>query len=176
MLMLKLTGSVILNVAIFATLLFIPAGTLHWWRAWIFLGVVLICTLATMFGVFAANEELLDERYKAPIQEGQPLADKIVLIMFIATFVGAIVLIPLDVFRLHVIAAPRTLVSCVGLATFIFGWCVITFAFRENAFAAPVVRHQQERGQKVIDTALYACVRHPMYTWCHYSWWGWRYG
>jgi hypothetical protein len=32
MLTLKLIGSVILNVAFFAGLLFIPAGTFHWWR------------------------------------------------------------------------------------------------------------------------------------------------
>jgi protein-S-isoprenylcysteine O-methyltransferase Ste14 len=36
-------------------------------------------------------------------------------------------------------------------------------AFRENAFAAPVVKLQEERHQRVIDTGVYALVRHPMY-------------
>ncbi|WP_244642217.1 methyltransferase family protein [Chelatococcus reniformis] len=35
------------------------------------------------------------------------------------------------------------------------------WTFRENAFAAPVVKLQQ--GQRVIDTGPYAIVRHPMY-------------
>src|SRR5690242_9590191 len=35
-----LIGGVLLNVAIFGGLLFVPAGTLDWWRAWVFLGVV----------------------------------------------------------------------------------------------------------------------------------------
>jgi protein-S-isoprenylcysteine O-methyltransferase Ste14 len=35
---------------------------------------------------------------------------------------------------------------------------------RENSFAAPVVRVQAEREQRVIDTGPYALVRHPMYT------------
>lgn len=162
-LILKLVASVFLNVAIFGAMLFIPAGTLHWWRGWLFLGVVLICTSATMFGVFTSNEELLDERYKAPLQEGQPLADKIVMMIFLVTFCGAVILIPLDVFRFHLLPAPGMLVSCLGLAAFVVGWGLISFAFRENAFAAPVVKHQQERGQKVIDSGLYAWVRHPMY-------------
>ncbi|MGH8533669.1 MAG: methyltransferase family protein, partial [Gammaproteobacteria bacterium] len=34
---------------------------------------------------------------------------------------------------------------------------------RENAFAAPVVKHQEERQQTVIDSGVYGVVRHPMY-------------
>ena len=35
--------------------------------------------------------------------------------------------------------------------------------FRENSFAVPVVRVQEDRGQRVVDTGPYALVRHPMY-------------
>jgi protein-S-isoprenylcysteine O-methyltransferase Ste14 len=34
---------------------------------------------------------------------------------------------------------------------------------KENTFAAPVVKMQRERGQKVISTGPYGIVRHPMY-------------
>jgi protein-S-isoprenylcysteine O-methyltransferase Ste14 len=40
---------------------------------------------------------------------------------------------------------------------------IIALVFRENAFAAPVVKHQTERKHKVVDTGVYAIVRHPMY-------------
>jgi hypothetical protein len=33
-----------------------------------------------------------------------------------------------------------------------------------NPFAVPVVRLQEERHQRVIDTGIYAVVRHPMYS------------
>jgi protein-S-isoprenylcysteine O-methyltransferase Ste14 len=36
-------------------------------------------------------------------------------------------------------------------------------AMRENTFAAPVVKMQKERGQKVISTGMYGIIRHPMY-------------
>jgi len=159
----KLIGGVIWNVVIFAGLLFLPAGTLAWWRAWVFIGVVVVCTVATMVGVFLDNEDLLNERFKPPIQQGQPLADKIVLVLFIAMFFGLIVFIPLDVFRLHLMGKPGAVVSSVGLVFFVAGWWIIALSFKENAFAAPVVKHQAERQQRVIDTGVYGIVRHPMY-------------
>ena len=164
MLTMKLIGGVVSNLAIFAALLFIPAGTLYWPRAWIFLAVVAICCSVTMFAVFAKNEELLNERYKGPIQEGQPIADRVVLLVFVLSFAVAVILIPADVFRFHLTDPPGALVSFVGLMVFVAGWCLIAFALKANTFAAPVVKYQEERHQKVIDTGLYGWVRHPMYS------------
>ncbi|MGH7949119.1 MAG: methyltransferase family protein [Candidatus Binataceae bacterium] len=164
MLALKLIAGVVSNVVLFGIMLFLPAGTFDWGRAWIFLGVVFIATSATMFGIFRGNEALLDERYSLPIQEGQPVADRIVLVLFIVTFAGAIVFIPLDVFRFHLLAKPGVIVSTLGLILFCAGWLLISLAFRENTFAAPVVKHQAERRQTVIDSGVYSVVRHPMYS------------
>jgi protein-S-isoprenylcysteine O-methyltransferase Ste14 len=148
--------------AIFALVLFVPAGTVDWPRAWVFLGVVLVASLGTM-AVLAEHDELLDERFKPPIQKGQPLADKIVVVLFVAAFLGAIFLIPVDVFRLRLLGEPPLAVSVLGLVFVVAGWSTIAAAMRENAFAAPVVKHQAARRQTVVDTGLYARVRHPMY-------------
>ncbi len=137
--------------------------SLEWPRAWIFLGVVLAASIATMAYVFPGRRGLLDERFKPPFQEGQPLADKILLVLFFASFVGVAMLVPLDVFRLHLLPAPRPLVSFLGLVLFVAGWATLSVALKHNAFAASVVRHQAERGQRVVDTGLYGVVRHPMY-------------
>ena len=159
----KLIVGVILNVAIFGGFLFLPAGTLDWWRAWVFLGVVFVGTVASTVSVFRVNKDLLEERFKPPVQKGQPFADKIVVVLLIAAFVGLLVFIPLDVFRFHLVAKPGTFVSSLGLVLFVAGWWIMTLALRENAFAAPVVKHQEERQQKVIDSGVYSVVRHPMY-------------
>jgi len=164
MLTLKLIASVLINVALFGIMLFLPARTLVWGRAWIFLGVVFVAASATMFGVFGRNEDLLNERYKSPVQVGQPLVDKIVLILFIAAFAGTIIFIPLDVFRYHLMNSPGPMFSLLGMVLFIAGWSLITIAFKENTFSAPVVKHQKERKQTVIDSGVYARVRHPMYS------------
>jgi protein-S-isoprenylcysteine O-methyltransferase Ste14 len=151
------------NLFIFGGLLFLPAGTLNWWRAWVFLGVVAIVVILVMVGVFKDNEELWNERRKPPIQPEQPLADKIIISLFILTFFGLIVLIPLDVFRFHLLGQPSAIASGFGLLLFIAGWWMVALSFKENTFAAIVVKHQLDRHQTVIDTGVYGVVRHPMY-------------
>ncbi len=158
----KVIAGIVLNVVIFGGLLFGPAGTWVWGRAWVFLGVVFVTSIASIVPLLG-KPDLLNERFKPPIQQGQPLADKIILLLFIAGFCGVIVSIPLDVFRWHLLGAPGPLVSALGLVLFVAGWAIVTLALRENAFAAPVVKHQADRHQIVVDTGLYRVVRHPMY-------------
>jgi len=76
MFVLKLIGGVLFNVALFGSLLFLPAGTFDWWRAWVFLGVVFGGTVASTVSIFCVSKDLLEERLKPPVQQGQPLADK----------------------------------------------------------------------------------------------------
>jgi protein-S-isoprenylcysteine O-methyltransferase Ste14 len=159
----KLIAGIIFNLAFFGVLLFLPAGTLDWRRAWILLAVILVVSVMSTISIARINTGLLEERFKPPIQKGQPLADKIVLTLLLASFVGLIIFIPLDVFRFHIMGKPGILISSLGLLLFIAGWWVMTLALMENAFAAPVVKYQQERHQTVIDTGVYSIVRHPMY-------------
>ncbi len=159
----KLIAGIVLNVAIFGASLLLPAGTLEWWRAWVFLGVVFVGAVASTLSVFRASKGLLEERFRPPVQKGQPLADKVLVILLIAAFVGLIVFIPLDSFRFHLMAKPGSFVSSLGLVLFAVGWWIMTLALRENAFASPAVKHQKERHQRVIDSGVYSMVRHPMY-------------
>ena len=97
------------------------------------------------------------------IQKGQPLWDRVLIILLVVSYMGQIVFIPLDVFRFHLVAKPGVLVSFLGLALYIAGWWIMTLAMTVNPFAVPVVRLQKERHQRVIDSGVYAVVRHPMY-------------
>jgi protein-S-isoprenylcysteine O-methyltransferase Ste14 len=161
---LKLVGGVIYPVAMFGGLLFGFAWTLHWPRAWIFIAVIAALSTATMAAVFATRPELLDERYKPPIQRGQPLADKIITPLVVLTFAAQLAFIPRDVFHYALLGHPSRPISLAGLALFVAGWLLIALAFRANAFAAPIVKHQDDRGQLVVDRGPYRVVRHPMYT------------
>jgi protein-S-isoprenylcysteine O-methyltransferase Ste14 len=143
--------------------LFLPAGTLDWWRAWVFLAVVFVNAVTGTVVLYRTSKELLEERFKPLLQKGQPLADKIIVLPLVAAFMGLIVFIPLDVFRYHLLPKPGSLVSSLGLPVFIAGWWIMILAMLENAFAAPVVKLQEERHQKVIDSGVYGFVRHPMY-------------
>jgi protein-S-isoprenylcysteine O-methyltransferase Ste14 len=163
MLVFKLALGSIMNLLIFGLLLFVPAGTLKWGRAWVFIGVIQAAYLVMAIWVFPKRPDLLDERFKPPIQKGQPLADQVILLLFIAAFFGLVVFIPLDVFRFHWMGAPGPVISSVGLILVADGMAMFYFCFKDNAFAAPVVRHQSERSHVVIDKGAYGVVRHPMY-------------
>jgi protein-S-isoprenylcysteine O-methyltransferase Ste14 len=116
-----------------------------------------------MVSVFANNQGLLDERLKPPIQKGQPVADKILVIPLIAAFLDLILFIPRDVFRFRLMSKRATIVSFLGLLLFVARRLIISLSFKENASAAPVVKHQEERRHTVVDTGVYSVVRHPMY-------------
>ena len=55
-----------------------------------------------------------------------------------------------------------TSVVLVGAALIVLGFAIMFQAFRDNSFAASII--QVYSGQRVIDTGLYAHVRHPMYS------------
>jgi protein-S-isoprenylcysteine O-methyltransferase Ste14 len=160
----KVIAGVVFNVALYALLLFVPAGTLHWWRAWVFLAVTVVVMALAVFSILPDNADLFSQRAKGIIQKGQPLWDRVLVILLVVSYVGQIVFTPLDVFRFHLLPKPSGLVSFFGLALYVAGWWIMTLAMTVNPFAVPVVRLQEERQQRVIDTGVYAVVRHPMYT------------
>jgi len=160
----KVIAGVVFNVAFYALLLFVPAGTLHWWRAWVFLAVTVAEMALAIFSILPDNADLFSQRAKGIIQKGQPLWDRVLVILLVVSYVGQIVFIPLDVFRFHLEPKASGLVSFLGLALYVAGWWIMILAMKVNPFAVPVVRLQEERHQRVIDTGVYAVVRHPMYT------------
>src|SRR5690348_4352931 len=99
----------------YALLLFVPAGTLHWWRAWVFLAVTLAVIVAAVFSILPDNADLFSQRAKGIIQKGQPMWDKVLVILMVVSYVGQIVFIPLDVFRFHLAPKPGGVVSFFGL-------------------------------------------------------------
>jgi protein-S-isoprenylcysteine O-methyltransferase Ste14 len=159
----KVIAGVVFNVAFYALLLFVPAGTLHWWRAWLFLAVTVAVTAGAVLSILPDNADLFSQRAKGIIQKGQPLWDRVFVILLVVSYVGQIILTPLDVFRFHLAPKPSGLVSFFGLALYVAGWWIMTLAMKVNPFAVPVVRLQEERQQRVIDNGVYAVVRHPMY-------------
>ena len=159
----QLVGGVFYTTACFGVPLFLPVWTLDWARAWVFLGLVFVMAAVLMFSLFPHRQGLLDERYKPPIQRGQPLLDRVLTLALLVSFFGVLVFTALDVFRFRLLGTTSLPVAAFGLALFAGGWTVMALAVRDNAFAALVVRHQEERRQVVVDRGTYAVVRHPMY-------------
>jgi protein-S-isoprenylcysteine O-methyltransferase Ste14 len=65
--------------------------------------------------------------------------------------------------RAHASDVPLPL-QALGLAMYLLSTAFIMWVFRENSFAAPVVKVQAERHHRVVSSGPYAFVRHPMYS------------
>ncbi|UCI23550.1 methyltransferase family protein [Mesorhizobium sp. B2-8-5] len=142
-------------------LLFVSAGTLHWTGAWVY--IVVMVGLSLTMGVALARRDpgLMNERLRPPIQKTQTAADKIVLSILLIGIFAWLVLMGLD-FRFRWSPVP-VWVQVIGALVLLVGIWVCYLTMLENSFAAPVVKIQDERGQKVITTGPYGYVRHPMY-------------
>jgi len=93
-----------------------------------------------------------------PSHENEP-AQKIIVRSIVVAFVALIVLPPLD-WRYAWSPVPWY-VSIIGDALVAFSFFVFYLVSRVNSYAAANVR--VEEGQNVVDTGVYAWVRHPMY-------------
>jgi protein-S-isoprenylcysteine O-methyltransferase Ste14 len=153
----------LLQPALCALVLLYPPGDLAWGRAWVLVAIFFAASAVSLTVLARTSAALLAERFKSPIQRGQPRADRVVVVALVAAFAGAMRFIPYDVFRFHLLPPPPALVSTAGLALFLAGWWLVMAALRANAFAIPAVKHQEERHHHVVDAGPYAVVRHPMY-------------
>ena len=152
------------DAALVAILLFVSAGTLSWWRAWVLLAVLLAVRTVSAVAVHRVNPALLQGRARLPAHGDQPRSDKLLLLAVLATgFMGLPVIAGFDVFRWHVLPRPAPLLANLGLVLFTLGWGIKALALRTNAFATTVLRLQRERRHAVVDTGVYGIVRHPFY-------------
>jgi protein-S-isoprenylcysteine O-methyltransferase Ste14 len=149
--------------AVFAALLFVSAGTVLWPAGWVFLAIFFGSALAIVLWLTREDPELLAERLASPLQRGQPLWDKVFLAAVSLLFIVWLILMPLDAVRFGWSKVPDWL-QFVGALGVVLSFYVVFLTFRENAYLAPVVKLQEERGQSVVTTGPYRYVRHPMYS------------
>ena len=157
----KVAFALFAEAIVFALLLFVAAGTVDWPACWVFL--VLFFGPAALLTAITARRDpaLLAERMKPPIQKGQPVWDRIFLVILAVLFLSWLVSMGLDA-RDRWSQMPDWL-RALGAATMMVSWWICYRVFGANTFLAPVVKIQAERDQTVISTGPYAIVRHPFY-------------
>ncbi len=155
----KLVLDSVLGILAFAALVFTPAWTLDYWQGWAYLATAVGASLLyTVYLVVYDPALLARRRQVGPSHENEP-AQKIIVRSIVVAFVALIVLPPLD-WRYAWSPVPWY-VSIIGDALVAFSFFVFYLVSRVNSYAAANVR--VEEGQKVVDTGVYAWVRHPMY-------------
>jgi len=88
--------------------------------------------------------------------------DKIVGPLIYVSLFAWLLFTAYDAARFHWSPVPIWLQG-LGVIILICSFFLFFMTFRENAYLSPLVRIQEDRGQKVISTGPYHYVRHPMY-------------
>jgi len=140
-------------------LLFMTAGTVQWLGAWVFLFEISIGGLVTESWLARRDPELLAERRST---RGQVAWDRILTTIIPLLWLGWLPLMALDAARFQWSSVPGWL-QCVGAIILAASFSLVYLTYRENSYAAPVVKIQRERGHTAITTGPYEYVRHPIY-------------
>jgi protein-S-isoprenylcysteine O-methyltransferase Ste14 len=152
--------SATLGLVAFGLMLFLPAGTFHYWQAWVFLAVFALSTWIPSVYLMRTNPAALERRmHVGPLAETRMLQRIVISVAFIC-FPAMFVVSALD-HRFGWSPVPAT-VSLVGDVLVATGLIVAMLVVIQNGYAAANVT--VEAGQHVVSTGLYGLVRHPMYT------------
>ena len=157
----KLVVQTTLWIAAMGALLFIPAGTLAWPGAWVFLAEIWVLGVGVGLWLLRHDPALLKERTGPFVQRDQPRNDKLLVLSLIVLYVAWLVLIGLD--RRYSWSSVPVWLQVIGATGVFLSVHLGYLAFRANSFASPVVKIQTERAHSVITTGPYRYVRHPMY-------------
>ncbi|MBQ9975704.1 MAG: isoprenylcysteine carboxylmethyltransferase family protein [Clostridia bacterium] len=156
----KLLLSALVKLAVgfllIALLLFIPAGTIRYFNAWLFIGLLFIPMTLLGCVLFFKAPSLLEKRLNN--KETENTQKRVVAIsgmMFLSSFIVA----GLD-YRFEITRVPFWLVI-LSSVVFLSSYLIYAEVMRENAYLSRTVEVQ--KNQRVIDTGLYGVVRHPMY-------------
>jgi protein-S-isoprenylcysteine O-methyltransferase Ste14 len=149
-------------IAAMAVILFAAAGTVRWPAGWVFLAELGGFGLAIGLWLARHDPALLAERMSTFIQPAQKTWDKIFMAVVFVLWTGWLVLMPFDAVRFRWSHVP---VWAQATGAILIALCMYLayLTFRENSYAAPVIKIQRERGHHVVSTGPYAHVRHPMY-------------
>ena len=137
-------------------LLFLPAGTIKFFNAWLFIGLLFIPMFILGIFLFIKSPELLEKRLNAKEKENtQKGVVGFSAILFLASFLIA----GFD----YRYGWTSVSLWCVILASVILlvSYALYAEVMRENIYLSRTIEVQEN--QKVIDTGLYGIVRHPMY-------------
>lgn len=140
-------------------LLFVPAGTAHYWEAWAYLLIFTGASVLITFYLMRKDPALLERRMSGgPAAEKQP-AQKFIMLCISSAFI-ALLVVPAFDHRLGWSTLPLGGVMA-GAALVAIGFYLISLVYQENTFASATI--EVAENQKVISTGPYAIVRHPMY-------------
>jgi protein-S-isoprenylcysteine O-methyltransferase Ste14 len=145
-----------LGFVVLSLLLFLPAGTLGYWQAWLWLFTLFTPMVFVLIYLLRNDPDLLERRMH--MRETQKTQKRVV------QFGGIFLLLPFVIpgfdQRFDWSQVPAAIVIAADVLMFL-SYCLFIWVMRENSYASRVI--EVEKGQKVSSSGPYAIIRHPMY-------------
>lgn len=149
----------IVGYIVIGIVLFLGAGTLHYWQAWVCLAVGFV-TSALVTRYIISDPVLLESRSKGgPTVEQRPIQKIVVMLMGLLCVAAYIV--PVLDYRFGWSSVPPWLSIAGDILIIVSMWAVYR-VFKENSYGSTAIEISKD--QKVISTGPYAIVRNPMYS------------
>lgn len=147
----------LLGVAIIGSIIFGAAGSLHYWNGWVLLGALFIPISIVGVVLLIKEPELLRKRLNVKERDAKQrgvvkASGLLFILVFVLSGLG---------WRFGWYMLPRWVVAIV-LVLFLLAYLMYAEVLRENSYLSRTIEVTAE--QRVIDTGLYAIVRHPMYS------------
>jgi protein-S-isoprenylcysteine O-methyltransferase Ste14 len=158
-LILQTLSTFLIGAIVLGLLLFLPAGTLNYWQAWVFIVVFMISVGAIGVYLSIKDPALLERRKNIGPAAEQSTTQKIIISVAFLGNLALLIFCGLDQ-RFGWSKMPGV-VSLAGDALVALGLLMNLLVFQENSYGASNIK--VEEGQMVISTGPYALVRHPMY-------------
>jgi protein-S-isoprenylcysteine O-methyltransferase Ste14 len=146
----------VIGIPMTGALFFLPAGTLKYWQAWVWLGTLFIPMGISLVYLYKIDPKLLERRTRT--DETHPEQRRI--IMASAVYLLVIFILPGFDVRYGWSNVPAWL--CLAADGIVLAsYLLYVLVLKTNTFASRIV--EVEQGQQVISNGPYALVRHPMY-------------
>ena len=145
------------GLLMYGVMLFVPAGSLRYWRAWAFLAVALVFVVFVFSYFYRHDRDLLERRLRSK----EKLREQRTLVRIWRPAFGLVLLLPGLDFRFGWSRVPAWQ-SIVAFAVLSGAIGLVFWTIKANSFASRTIGI--DPGQKLIDTGPYALVRHPMYS------------
>ena len=144
------------GVVLVGLLLFLSAGSLRYWQAWLLIVILFVPMLMVCLVMIGRNPDLLRKRLDAREKESE---QKTVVALSGLLFITSFAVAGLN-WRFQWWVLPNWTVW-VAAGLFLLSYLLYAEVLRENTYLSRTIEVQEN--QKVIDTGLYGIVRHPMY-------------
>jgi len=155
-LLIKVLIRLVLAIIVLGLIFFLPAGSIKFWEAWVYMGILFIPMIFVLIYLLKKDPELLERRMKMKEkEEPQKVFIKLSLLVFFIAFI-----IPGFDYRFEWSKVLFIVIIMADLFIFI-GYLLFFLVLKENTYASRII--EVEKGQKVISTGPYAIIRHPMY-------------